>query len=402
MMKRPISIMLPFIVVAAPALAAGPNLFGDWGGVRPNMEARGVALEVTLTMDFMHNLRGGVDRDGTILGNVDLTMEVDSEKAGMWKNGTFFFYALGTFNTDKFLTEIVGDVQASSNIEAAEAFKLYEAWYEHRFDSENLSFLVGLHDYNSEFNVLEYAGLFTNSSFGIEPDISQVGPSIFPLTSLVGRLKVNLSDNWYAMAAVYDGVPGDPDNPTRTTIKFDQGDGVFTALEAGITKNESGDYYKLAVGGWLHTAEVEIFDGNVEDENKGVYLIAEKTLFVENDSGEGLGAFVQLGFADDDVNQIASYWGAGVNYVGLIPGRNHDITGLAMARAKNGSPFMEFSNARVGDEVENTETVIELTYRAEVLPWLTVQPDMQYIINPSMNPSLDNALVAGVRVELLF
>jgi porin len=355
-------------------------------------------------MDFMYNASGGIDQRGTALGNIDLTLEVDTEKAELWKNGTLFFYVLGNFKSNKFLTEIVGDFQTTSNIEANEALKLYEVWYEHRFSNGMISVLAGLHDYNSEFSVVEYGGLFTNSSFGIGPDISQVGPSIFPLTSLATRLKVELNENSYAMAAVYDGVPGDPDHPTHTAIHFDHGDGIFAALEAGVSNNvpDNRDYYKLALGMWLHTAEVESFDGNVDDENKGVYLIAEKAIFAENDTGEGLGAFFQLGFANDDRNQVATYWGVGINYVGLIPGRNHDITGLGVARAINGGSFMRFSKDVAGNDVEHAETAIELTYRAGVLPWLTVQPDIQYILHPSMDPSIDDVLVAGIRVEILF
>ncbi len=404
MMNRTFSILLSFLFIATPVMAEDPNLLGNWGGLRTYLEERGVTPEVVLTMDFMRNVSGGIDQHGTALGNVDLTLEIDTEKAELWKNGTFFFYVLGNSRNNRLLTEIVGDFQASSNIEADEALKLYEAWYEHRFANGSVSFLAGLHDYNSEFNVLEYAGLFTNSSFGIEPDISQVGPSIFPITtSLTGRLKVNPSDNSYVMGAVYDGISGDPDHPTRTAVRLDDGDRIFAALEAGITNSEAGnsDYCKLAVGTWIHTARVELFDGSVNSENKGVYLIAEKTLFAENTSGEGLGAFFQLGFADSDLNQISSYWGAGINYTGLIPGRNQDITGLAVASARNGNSFMKFTKAD-GNDVEHTETAIELTYRAEVLPWLTLQPDIQYILNPGMDPSLDDALVAGVRMEVLF
>jgi porin len=302
------------------------------------------------------------------------------------------------------MTEITGDLQTASNIEADEAFKLYEAWYEHRFADDRLSLLVGLHDFNGEFDVLEYASLFINSSFGISPDISQVGPSIFSTTSLGIRLKVQPTETCYLMAALYDGVPGNPDHPSRTAIILKEDDGVFAAVEAGLSAGQPGgkEYFKIGAGAWQHTAEVENFDGQHNDENHGFYLIAEKTLFAENGDGQGLGGFVQLGWADDHWNQIARYWGVGLNYTGLIPGRDRDSTGLAVASARNGEKFMEYRKNVELAPVDHTETAIELTYRAELRPWLFIQPDFQYIINPGMDQSLKNAFQIGSRVEIVF
>ena len=222
----------------------------------------GIVIEAALSADFLRNVSGGIEEEGTILGNFDLTIELDTQKVGWWSNGTFFAYFLGNFNSNEGMTNYAGDFQTSSNIEAPEAFRLYEFWYEHAF-SDNLSFLVGLHDYNSEFNTLEYGSLFTNSSFGISPDISQVGPSIFPSAALAARVAYRPTQNSYILAAVYDGIPGDPNHEKRTAIEFNSGDGIFSSLEAGVTDGEAHDeeYYKLALGIWYHSAEVENFAG---------------------------------------------------------------------------------------------------------------------------------------------
>jgi porin len=125
-------------------------------------------------------------------------------------------------------------------------------------------------------------------------------------------------------------------------------------------------------------------------------------LFEEAEEGQGLGAFMQLGFAHDDWNQITRYWGAGLHYIGLIPGRNYDMAGLAVACARNGEKFMKYMKEVEMTDVEHTETAIEFTYRTEIKSWLILQPDVQYIINPGMDPSLRNALQVGVRLEWIF
>lgn len=373
-------------------------------GLDSVLNDRGIAIEAVLTSDFLYNARGGLQRDGAILGNFDLTFELDTGKAGGWRNGSFFLYGLGNWNSGGYISDITGDLQVTSNIQASQAVRLYEAWYEHRFAANRLSVLLGLHDFNSEFDATEYGSMFINSSFGISADIAQTVPSIFPTTALALRVRAQPTEESYLLAGVYDGKPGDPYHSKRTTIKLTKDDGVFAALETGLAHGEAGrsDYYKLGVGTWLQTARVENFDGEFHNRNFGVYLIGEKTLFTESDGAQGLGAFVQFGYADENRNQLAYYWGAGLRYVGLIPGRDRDEAGVAVASAWNGGEFVRFSKDVASTPVERTETVIEAAYRAEILPGLILQPDLQYIINPSMNPKLDNALQVGLRLEISF
>jgi porin len=46
--------------------------------------------------------------------------------------------------------------------------------------------------------------------------------------------------------------------------------------------------------------------------------------------------------------------------------------------------------------------VIEATYRAPVSAWVTLQPDLQYIINPGGQRAASNALILGMRAEVGF
>ena len=52
--------------------------------------------------------------------------------------------------------------------------------------------------------------------------------------------------------------------------------------------------------------------------------------------------------------------------------------------------------------VDEFELAIEVTYAAVVTSWLSVQPDLQYIINPGTDPSRDDALLLGVRTVISF
>ena len=384
------------LFISMSSFAASPYLFGDRDGKRLAQEESGYTFEATFTIDLMTNLEGGVDEGFDAPGNLDLIAGLDTGAAGWWNHGTFHLYLLANSGGDP--SARIGDFQVASNIEAVNTFKVYEAWYEHRFLEDRFSILLGLHDYNSEFYVLEYAGLFINSSFGIGAEVAQVGPSIFATTALATRLAWQPTENTYLKTVVYDGVPGDPGDPRGTHINFDQGDGLFLGLEGALLRGgdpSTPGYYKLGLGGWYHTKEFEDFSGAMRDDNSGFYIIGEQLLFTEKDVSQGLGAFLQLGLTESDRNQVDLYIGAGIHYSGLLPGRDEDIVGLAFAHAGTSGNFID---ANPG--TEEGETVVELSCQFAVTPWLTVQPDLQYIIDPGMVNTVDDAVVFNLRLQI--
>ena len=112
----------------------------------------------------------------------------------LYQNGMISPFAYGLANHGGSISELTGDIQSVSNIEAENSWRLYEVWANVPIKTLNGSLLVGLYDLNSEFDVINTGGLFLNSSHGIGPDFSSsgvTGPSIFPYTSLAVRFKVN-------------------------------------------------------------------------------------------------------------------------------------------------------------------------------------------------------------------
>ena len=63
------------------------------------------------------------------------------------------------------------------------------------------------------------------------------------------------------------------------------------------------------------------------------------------------------------------------------------------------------AQASLGDEnggALSPEMVVEFTYQSQITPWLVVQPDIQYLINPSGSSQLSNAFVIGARAAIIF
>jgi porin len=84
---------------------------------------------------------------------------------------------------------------------------------------------------------------------------------------------------------------------------------------------------------------------------------------------------------------------------GLIEARPNDQLGLGLAVVNAGDPF-RFTIADAGGLPARQEVNIELTYYADVTDWLSVQPDLQWIINPGADHTIEDAFVAGLRVQV--
>jgi porin len=370
-------------------------------------DAPAVSLGLTYTGDVWANTTGGLRRDEQYLDNLDITAAIDAEKAFNIPGGSFFFYGLYN-NNNELSGPIVGDLQTVSNIDTTTAFRLYEAWYEQQFGGGAGSLKVGLYDLNSEFDAIDTAGLFINSSHGIGADFAQTGlngPSIFPVTSLAARLQFQVTEDVLVRAAVLDGVPGSLTHPRRTAVKLGNGDGALLVGEVEFDL----DGTTTDIGLWHYTSkfdDLEAVDPRTRlpiqrGGNTGAYLSAERQMTSPYNDERGLALFTRIGFAKSSINQFSSYLGAGGSYTGILDSRPDDQLGLALARVTNGSTFRRASAAG-GTPVGRTETNLELTYRAQLTEWLTVQPDAQWIINPGADPSLQNAFVVGLRFEIGF
>jgi porin len=115
--------------------------------------------------------------------------------------------------------------------------------------------------------------------------------------------------------------------------------------------------------------------------------------------GARLDGYLRVGMARDRFNGVGSYVGSGLVMASPFPARPDDQFGLSIASAGTGAALRDAA-ALLGSPLERRETTLELTWRAPIRDWLTLQPDLQYVKNPGFDPALDDAWVVGLRFEL--
>lgn len=369
-------------------------------------EASSAHLSALYTADALWNVQGGLREGSAYLDYIEVAAGFDADRALGWHDLTFYASAFRR-NDPTFSDRYVGDAMVVSNIDAASPMQVLEAWLEWGFDARGPGSLrIGMYDLSAEFDALESRGLFLNSAYGIGQDLAQTGlngPSIYPVTALGARLAWAPRDAWLLETAVLDGVPGDPGERGRSRLHLSSSEGALWISEAmaGSRRVRGG------VGYWRYTTSFPQLqppdaDGTVRtrNDNAGGYAMVEfaSAAVARTDEPRWL-AFLRAGAAEDHINVFDRFLAAGAVYRSSWPGRHGSYLGLAVAEARVGDAYREVRAAE-GLATDACERNVELTWRFPLGEHAALQPDLQYVQNPSGDRQLADAWVVGVRVEL--
>lgn len=407
--------------VAAPA--GEGTLTGDWAGARERLAQSGVRLDLNYVGAALSNVSGGSRRGSVYQGRLTFALNADLERAAGWTGARFQVSALQLHGRS--LTEpYVRNILTASAIEAAPSTRLFTAWLEQDLLGGAVSIRAGKLAADEEFFTSDQASTFANATFGW-PAIAAVdlpaGGPVYPLGAPGVRLRADLAKGLSIAAGVFSGDPvgaaaADPQRRNRAGLRFPVGNDAFSIAELAYAP-EGGVFGRPAtfkLGGWYHSGRFETFSaGNPETGNAaarrgnyGVYGIADATLWRAAGSDEGgLGAFARIGGAPGGRSPISFYVDGGVTYKGLL--QNDDVLGLAFAHARISDPLRKrdrdaWTQAGGDGPLRHSESLVELTYLAQVTPWWTVQPSIELVFNPGAETRNRNALILGLRTTVVF
>ncbi|MGE5317129.1 MAG: carbohydrate porin [Chloroflexota bacterium] len=349
-------------------------------------------IEIKYVGDFARNFSGGISKENSYMGLAALRFSSEFRDKGILKNTSFSFLGVNTHST-KELSSLTGDLQVTSNIEAGNHTYVQELWICQKFG--RFDFTFGLQDMNVEFANTEYAGPFLNSSFGVIPVISSnINAPIFPLTSLGLMFKWTINDKMSWATSVHDANPEPFEkNPHNLKWPYKKGDGLIFMSEFHLEPEPEGLKRIYEVGLYSANNLPEFITGTtLPDSAKltGVGFYANVDRGLVKEGKKEINLFIQCGYSPSGNATSDGYFGFGVNHIGLFSKKGNDMLGAGIACAHL-------------KEQLHCETAIELTYHFHLTDYFSVQPDFQYIINPSGNQQdLNNAFVGNLRINLSF
>jgi porin len=410
-----------------PASATAPTNFwtqnyltGNWGGFRDQLKNDGITLTPVYTGEVFGNPSGGA-RQGVItdgLLNTALDVDFDPLTQRAVKDLTFHVNALYIYGTS-LSEQYVGDFSNTSNIAAFNTLRLDELWVQKLFWDKKLSVKVGDMAVDNEFFQSNSASLFISGTFGAFTFLANnvTNAPVYPLAAPGVRLQFLPTAQTYVMAGVYgqdDNSNPATNNQNGTRFALNGSSGMLIMSEAGFLlnqgPNDKGLQGTYRIGSFVDTGNRTTFASQAQfangtgqlqsvGTNYGVYGVLDQQIYSKNN--QIISFFVRSGGAPSNTNFVDYYAEGGLNFTGFVPGRDNDVGGIAIARSHVSGDYSD-SQILQGNPPSTAETVIEATYKAQLAPWWSLQPDVQYIVSPGGFQGARNATVLGLRTMVVF
>jgi porin len=403
-------------------------------------------LDVDLLVTPMGVLSGGKTTGGDTWGNADYTLNVDTQKLGLWPGGFAKVSVDTSFGTAVNNSGAVIPINVATLIPAPNdrATTLMNATFM-QFLSTKFGVLLG------KFNMLDSAGQefygdyrtqFLNTAFN------------FPMTTAFapisafggGAIALPTQDLTLSILALgSDNTPSDNDVGDAfskgTTIV---GSGALTIRPYGLVGHQSLSFLWSSENRFSleqdpeNLARILLQNQYPRLDNPGPILEAILGRFFPNlppvvppnqegsswalgyafdqylwqpadDPKHGVGVFFSFGASDGNPNPIKYAFLAGIGGKG-VPGRSDDSYGMGFARTQFSSAVVPFLRERLGLGLDHEDT-FELYYNLALTGWLSITPDLQ-VVNPGLKKTLissgtalmnvDTATIAGVRFRVRF
>jgi porin len=430
------------------------NLLGDAGGVRSGLWNLGITFGLQDINEVWGNVTGGIQRGATYNGATLMSIGLDTQRAFGWEGGTINVSGWNIRGRNIAADNLL-NLQTPSGILADNTTRLWEVWYQQSFLDGEVDVKIGQQSLDLEFMTSEGAGLFLNSAMGwpVLPAVDQyAGGPAYPLSSLGVRLRAQPGGGFTALLGVFaDNPPGGPfddDGQLRGSTRWGgnfnlrTGALVIGEIQYALNQPSAGDMdshsttrglpgtYKL--GFWYDSGPFpdQRFDSTgvlladptttgialLRRNNFSIYAVADQMVWrPSDDSPRALNVFLRMMGAPGDRNLVNFSVNAGLTVTAPFEGRDDDTFGIGFGIAKISPAAAAFDRdtaflSGTAFPVRGSETFIEVTYQFHATGWWQVQPDFQYVFNPSggipnpNNPSqrIGNEAIFGLRSTITF
>ncbi len=400
-------------------LSSRDTLTGNWFGLGEQLEEIGISVGLSLTQVYQISLQGsgsaatapGVQthrHSGRWTGKYDLEVEFNLDRLLSIPGVTFYTLTQGSWSNGLATSSIGIDGFGVNNTAVGDqSIALIEAWFQQSLFDGKLQVRAGKIDVTGGFEYRGGPGGFDGNAFAND-DTAQ-----FLNAALNNNPTVPFPAQGLGIVAYLEPVPGfyasigvaDSDavaSQTGFNTAFHGEDNFFAVFEAGVAPKiptASGDLQgTYRVGFWYDPKPKDKLVGTkIKRDDMGFYLSFDQVVTKENtDEGDtqGAGVFFRYGFAHKDVNPIKCFFSVGGQYQGLIPSRDNDVLGLGLATGQ----LTDDHTAGIA----SSETAVEAYYNAEITPWATLSPSVQWITNPGGLSGVGDAWVLGLRLQTAF
>ena len=397
-------------------------MLGDWGGERTKLEKEGVSFDFNDIGDFLTDVSGSQTHHATYFGRFRASTDIDFNKLAGF-DGEFF--ASGIWQYGRNLSGDYLHVNTlTSSIAGEESERIDQLWYQQGFFNSMLKIKLGQVAAVNEFGATDFFDILFNDELGYAPNAifntkQPFSPAGKPGVVIWGDLS-SITPGLYVKTGVFTAY-NNPYRPDSNGVyyKDDFDHGMAGSFEIGYKEQNTvyDGVYKVGANATPDVRYTNAATGQLYHGDYNAYFIAEKTVYHPEslnsdpkdmksmkesvDTKKGLDLLFEFVGEPGDRNPLGYEATFGARYTGLLPDRPDDKIGAGLIYSDN-------SNSASDEYVNETrgglggETTIELDYQYNPAPWLSIQPDVQYIFDPGGDSSRSDIAVLGLRTIVKF
>jgi porin len=399
-------------------------MLGDWDGHRSELEKEGVKFDFDNIGDFLTDVTGAQEHHLTYFGRFRFTTDLDFNKLSGF-DGELFFSPIWQYGQN-LSAQYLHTNTLTSSIAGPNSVRIDQFWYQQGFFDSMFKVKLGQIAAVNEFGATDFFDILFNDELGYAPNAifntkQPFSPAGKPGIVLWGDLS-ELTPGLYVKTGVFTGYDN-PYHPDSNGVDYvdDFDHGLTGSFEIGY-KEQNTSYdgvYKLGAN-WNSGYAYENPQTSVKyGHDYNIYAVAEKTIYhpeklapadpkdMKAGSGEvldtkrGLDLLLEFVGEPGDRNPLQYEFTLGARYTGLFDSRPTDKIGFGVIWSDNGDAYSQ-ANYTANERTLGGETTVELDYQFNPAPWLSIQPDAQYIIDPGGDSQRDDILVLGLRTIVRF
>ena len=370
------------------------------GAVERYMPESGFTPFVSWTGEAWVNVSRGSHVESLFDSLFTVGFEQDLSKAtgknGVGRIGVSAFY-YSQSNSDNSLG--IDSAQGGfSNIVAGDMLRVFEIYYANDFETKigDIGFRIGQLAADEDFMGMDYSDVFLNSSLGAIPNVAPAQLFSQYNVATLGLVVYYAVSDFDVTLGVYNGNVG---NDISSNNGFDYSHTFETVAfwyQLGYNYSLGGLNGRAVFGGNYHSDPRRVnFDEIDAGSFYSFYFGLQQDLVNDSEGNAILGAFGRIGWAPSssasDQNFYADF---GFNWFAPIPGRSNDVFAVAYSLIENERAMRE--------GYAHYESTLEITYRCQLTPAISIQPDFQIFLNPADRETRGAAYVVGARVEVNF
>ncbi len=395
------------------------TLTGDWGGIRSDLAAKGISLDVRLTQAVQGIVAGGKEAGWQYSGGRgDMVFSLDTQKLGLWPGGFLSLETEGNYiPADNFRSSINGRSGAlmplnSSQIyptPAGDNFNL-PAFNFTQFLSPYFGLVIGklatITSTSGDMNEFAHGKgdtQFMNMALNFNPLMALTVPYS---TLGTGLIVLPTQDPNHAILTFF--VLSATGKASTSGFEDLNDDNLTFAGEGRLRTDFFGLTGHQLLGGTFSNRKFTSIDQNLRfiienaavTEEKGswnVYYNFDQYLYEpQQGSGRGVGIFGRLGVSDGNPNPMKFFGSMGVGGKGMLESRPHDRFGIGYYFINVKSP--QFTGVLATRTFLRDEYGFEAFYNLAITPWLQLTPDIQVVSGAQRDKYTIRRNILGIPV----